>query len=160
MSRFPLIVAILVILATQATALSCMRPDPVRSYNTAADAEELYLVALGKVSFDASKLPKAEGNTSPERTRIPARIEGKALSKTGFDYPFERDITVEVLCFGPWCGGGVPGETYLAFLRKTEEGYVMTADPCWSMAFSQPSQEDISRVVQCHKTGRCMPHQP
>jgi hypothetical protein len=96
-----------------------------------------------------------EGDEGTSQTMIPARIEGKALTKTGFDLDFAEDITLVVPCFGPWCGGANPGVEYLTFLRKDAEGYVMVADPCSSLNFEEPTEEMRRAVEQCFITGEC-----
>ncbi len=142
-------------LATPALALSCLRPDVVQTYKRAAEAEESYSVVIGTIRFDESKLPKSVGNDSPPNTRIAARFQGKALTKSGFDMPFARNITLEVLCFGPWCGGAGSDETYLAFLKREETGYVMEADPCGGMLFQSPTEHMLDQVERCFTGGRC-----
>lgn len=149
------VVTALVALSGPALALSCMRPDVKRSYMQALEADEFYSVVIGTVTFDATKLPKAVGNDSPPQTLIPARIEGSALTGTGFDLDFAQDITLEVLCFGPWCGGAGSGVEYLKFLRKDTEGYTMVADPCSSLNFQEPTQEMRQAVEKCYMTGEC-----
>ena len=133
-------------LATPALALSCLRPNVVQTYKRAAEAEESYSVVIGTIRFDESKLPKSVGNDSPPNTRIAARFQGKALTKSGFDMPFARNITLEVLCFGPWCGGAGSDE-------KT--GYVMEADPCGGMLFQRPNERMLDQVERCFTGGRC-----
>lgn len=155
MIRTTILAATLAALTTPALALSCMRPDPMRAYQAAAEAEEAYVVVVGKLTFNERKLPEAVGNDSPPQTRIPARMTGKALSKSGFDHAFDRDITLEVLCYGPWCGGAGSGETYLTFLKRTDTGYVMSADPCGSMMFQDPKPKALRQIEQCYKNGRC-----
>jgi len=141
-----------------ALALSCMRPDVARSYQNAAQAEDIYVVVRGRLTFDEGKLPKSDGTAQgPETVTIPARFDGKALSKVGFETAFARDITLEVVCFGPWCGGAKSGVPYLAFLEKRGEDYVMVADPCGSWAFSEPSEEQVNQVESCMAGSGCEP---
>ena len=157
MIRHTLIAALMAAVASPALALSCVRPDVAATYLRAAEAEETYIVVHGTLQFNQRKLPKAKGNESPPTTRIPARMTGKALTKSGFDHEFERNITLEVQCFGPWCGGAGSGETYLAFLQRTGSGYVMVADPCASLSFQNPDPDKLSTVQQCFNGGPCKP---
>lgn len=140
---------------TQAAALSCMVPDVTAAYRTAQTAEERYLVVLGTLRFDEALLPRAIGNESPPRTPIPARLTGQALTGTGFDFAFDRPITLEVLCYGPWCGGAGSGIAYLAFLREGPERHVLSADPCGTMLFQDPSDESLATIAHCVRKGRC-----
>lgn len=155
MIRYMLIAALLISSAAPALALSCLRPDVTRAFAQAQEAEENYIAVSGALVFDAGTLPKAAGNDSPPVTRIPARMTGRALTKTGFDFDFDRDVTLEVLCFGPWCGGAGSDVSYLAFLRQEEAGYVVSADPCASLMFQEPPQEMLDRVAACFEAGRC-----
>jgi hypothetical protein len=141
--------------ATPALSLSCMRPDVKYSFQQAAEAEETYIVARGTLTFSERKLPEAVGNDSPPQTLIPAHLKGWGLSDTGFNVEFDQDITLEVLCFGPWCGGAGSGKEYLVFLRKDNDGYTMIADPCASMVFQDPSTEMLDTVAACFKAGAC-----
>lgn len=146
---------LMLLIATPALALSCLRPDVRTAFVQAQEAEETYIVVHGTLSFDASKLPEAVLNDSPPVTRIAARLMGMGLTETGFDVAFERDVTLEVLCFGPWCGGAGDGARYLAFLRQDGAGYVVSADPCASLLFHEPKPEDLTTVAQCYKAGHC-----
>lgn len=145
----------LIAFTNPALALSCTRPDVKRAFSQALEAEEMYSVVIGTLTFDLSKLPMAVGNDSPPQTLIPARIEGKALTGTGFDHEFTEDITLDVLCFGPWCGGAGSGVEYLTFLRKDAQGYVMVADPCNSLNFQEPTETMRQAVEKCFIKGEC-----
>ena len=145
-------------LATPALSLSCVRPDVANTYNFAAQADEKYVVVHGTLSFNKARLPQAAGNDSPPTTKIKARLTGKALSENGFDHPFDRPITLEVHCFGPWCGSAEPGAPYLGFVQHTTNGYVLAVDPCGGMGFSNPTNDMLKRVQSCFKGGACQPH--
>ncbi len=140
---------------TQAAALSCMVPDVTAAYRTAQAAAKRHLVVLGTLHFDQARLPRANGNESPPRTPIAARLTGQALTESGFDFAFDRPITLEVLCWGPWCGGAGSGTRYLAFLREGAEGHVLSADPCGTMLFQDPSGQALETVARCVREGRC-----
>lgn len=148
---------VLVSLASPAATLSCMRPDVARSYTEAAAAEGRYMVVHGTLRFDEARLPAAVLNESPPSTKIPAHLSGKALSNGQFNYPFDRKITLDVLCFGPWCGGAENGLDYLVFVQVTAEGYTLTVNPCGGQAFANPTSEDLRRVERCNAEGPCAP---
>lgn len=157
MIRATAFAAALMAVASPALSLSCMRPDVASSYSRAADAEESYLVVHGTLKFNESKLPKSSGNDSPPTTRIKAHMTGNALSQSGFNHPFDRDITLEVQCLGPWCGGAVSGIPYLAFIRKDGAGYTFAADPCGSLGFAKPTPKMLAQAEQCMNGGACKP---
>lgn len=157
MIRSTILAATITVLATPAVSLSCLRPDVARSYKQAAEAEESYLVVHGTLTFDETELPEAVGNESPPGTRIRAQMAGKALSQSGFDHPFDRQITLDVRCFGPWCGGAASGIPYLAFVERGEDGYTLTVDPCGSLGFPEPTEDMLRQVKTCFDGGKCGP---
>lgn len=143
--------------AGQAMALSCVPQDIKRTFTQAHEAEEIFVVVHGRVSFDADLLPKTDlaDQTMPQSTDIPARIEGVALTRKGFGPAFAQDITLSVLCFGPWCGGMVPDIEQLTFLQRTEAGYVLQINPCGGMAFPEPTEDMLDTVATCFRRGTC-----
>jgi len=147
-------------LATPALALSCRPPDVARTYHSAAEAEAAYVVVHGTLDFDERRLPKADMSDQasiPPSTRIPAQITGQALTLSGFDHAFDRQITLDLRCFGPWCAGAVSGIPYLAFLQRTDAGYVLELDPCGGFGFSEPTDEMLTRVEGCYQGKACNP---
>lgn len=155
MKRGFILSVMLAVLASPAVALSCLRPDVVRSYHQAAGAEEHYVVVHGELRFDQSRLPDAELNDSPPSTRIAAKLSGHALSNGTFSHPFDRSIKLDVLCFGPWCGVAKSGVDYLAFLEVREGGYILKINPCGGQAFAEPTPEMLRQVEQCNAGGPC-----
>jgi len=157
------LVSLLCALTGPALALSCLPPDAARTYQQAAEAEEAYIVVHARLEFDAAALPRTDWQdqaASPPHTLIPARMTGQALTKTGFDLPFDRPITLDAQCFGPWCAGATPGTSYLAFLKRTEDGYLLALDPCGGMGFADPTPENLRRVETCYSGGICAPQTP
>lgn len=140
-----------------ALALSCMAPSVTRSFDRFAAAEEIYVVVKGRVTFDARLLPQGmqADRDPPQMTRVPAVLVGKSLNKNGFRLPFEQDVTLEVTCLGPWCGGVKNGEDLLAFLRKTDAGYALAITPCGGSAFGAPKLAQLKQVAQCYRDGSC-----
>lgn len=140
-----------------ALALSCLPPDVVQSYIRAAGASEPYIVVHGQLRFDAARLPSTDMVTQrkPPHTLIPARLTGQALTHSGFDQPFDRNISLDVQCFGPWCAAAVPGIEYLGFLERRDEGYVLTVDPCGGMAHPEPTPAMLKKVLTCRQVGSC-----
>ncbi|RFP88544.1 hypothetical protein DZK27_08685 [Rhodobacteraceae bacterium 63075] len=155
--------AALSLLAGGAQALSCIPASVETSYARAAASEEDYIVVQGVIRFDEGKLPKAEHgkpNVTPKETRIEARLNGMAMSRSGFNHPFDREITISVPCLGPWCGGLTSGARYLAFLRLHEAGYELEAGPCGGWAFSGDVAAHAETGFACFKSGRCNESRP
>ena len=156
-----------------AQALSCLPHDVARTYEQAATSEETYIVVHGTLTFDESRLPETDWQhkqKTPPNTLIPARLEGKALTREGFNAPFDRSVTFNVQCLGPWCASAKTGTAYLAFLRKTDgppetggtsgPGYQLDINACGGMGFAAPTKQALETVVQCFQGGPCKPHAP
>ncbi|MGC1495299.1 MAG: hypothetical protein WA790_05780 [Sulfitobacter sp.] len=140
-----------------ALALSCVAPSVERTYEYAQKSSATYVVVHGKVTFNDRKLPR-EGSTSqnpPKMTKISATLSGRSLSKSGFSTPFQQAITLEVACFGPWCGSGENGMDVLAFLKKGKGGYTLAIDPCGGEVFVNPQPAKLKKVESCFKRGQC-----
>jgi len=149
-------------LSAPALALSCLPPDIARTYQQAAAADEAYLVVHARLYFDAAALPRTDWQdqaATPPQSLIPARMTGHALTKTGFDLPFDRAITLDAQCLGPWCAGATPGTSYLAFLQHSQGSYMLALDPCGGMGFADPDADTLRRVQTCFNGGPC-PGQP
>ncbi|MGR3548887.1 MAG: hypothetical protein ACU0CB_18660 [Roseovarius sp.] len=141
-----------------ALALSCLPPDVAETYRRAAEAEETYIVVQGRLTFDPARLPGTDmiPQQKPAHTLIPARLTGQALTKGGFDQAFDRAITLDVQCFGPWCASAVPGAEYLGFLERRDGGYVLTVDPCGGMSHPDPTPAMLDKALECLQGGPCM----
>jgi hypothetical protein len=152
-----LLTGVLLLLPLQAQALSCLAPSVARSYQEYDAAEERYLVVHGRVTLDQDLLPKNGQGTKqpPELTEVPGRLVGKSLSKEGFELPFEQDVTLEVACYGPWCGSVENGTDLLAFVRKDAEGYAIDVNPCGGAAFAVPKPEMLKQAKACMNGGPC-----
>ncbi|WP_254892423.1 hypothetical protein [Roseovarius sp. A-2] len=146
-----------------AFALSCLPPEVTRTYQQATEAEAAYIAVHARLEFDPDALPRTDWQdqaATPPHTLIPARMTGQALTKTGFNLPFDRRITLDAQCLGPWCAGASPGASYLAFLKRTETGYLLALDPCGGMGFVDPTPETLRRVETCYSGGICAPQSP
>ncbi|VAW05056.1 hypothetical protein MNBD_ALPHA07-1187 [hydrothermal vent metagenome] len=159
MTRTALLTTIaLSLVAGPALALSCLAPDVARTYKQAAEAEETYIVVYGQLSFDEGKLPIVDYNNqmdTPNNTLIPARVSGKSLTLDGFNTDFDKPITLNAKCFGPWCAKPASGVPYLAFLERTVDGYTLVLDPCGGYGFSRPSEAIREKAAACFQGGEC-----
>lgn len=143
-----------------ALALSCMAPDAARSYQQLDEAEERYIVVHGELSFDDTKLPKTDlqdQTSTPESTPLPARLRGMSLSKEGFTTPFNKPVTLDVRCFGPWCADATSGTKVLGFVELRADGPVLTLDPCYSVTIPEPDKKMLNTVIGCMKGEACEP---
>ena len=152
--------ALLSVLAGPVLALSCVPHDLARSFAEAAEAEEVYIIVHGTLTFDASLLPKVDydrQDETPPDTLIPARLAGKFLSLQGFDTPFDQPITLNAQCFGPWCAGAATDTPYLGFLQQTPTGYLLAVTPCGGFGFANPTPEMLEKATQCIRGETCEP---
>lgn len=150
-------------LASPAIALSCMPYNATQAFIDAQAAPDPYLVVVGTITFDQEKLPRADranqNNVKPDN-RFHARVEGHSLAKRGFVLPFREEISVNVQCYGPWCSSLTNGETYLAFLKQTKDGYHLETNPCGGYAFGDPSGEMLYQMKSCMRGTGCDPKLP
>lgn len=142
------------------SALSCIRPDVAYSYQSAAESEDIYVVLLGDFSFRPSRQPAMKGddpNAAEPAPPVPARFSGRYLTASGFGGSFNGTVTIEPVCFGPWCGGFPNQGEGLAFVRKSGDTFTLIMDPCGGNYFPTPSRSDVARVEACHRGDACTP---
>ncbi|MDA5092763.1 hypothetical protein O2N63_01515 [Aliiroseovarius sp. KMU-50] len=151
------------LLAAPAIALSCMPYNAVQAFLDADEAAAPYLIVLGRLTFDDEKRPKVDWSKQDEvrpDNRFAAKLVGRSLTGRGFEMPFHEDITVNVQCTGPWCGGLTRNETYLTFLEMRDDGYFLETGPCGGFAFEDPDPEMLTRIKACFRGERCDPDLP
>ncbi|MEM6303423.1 MAG: hypothetical protein AAF744_01810 [Pseudomonadota bacterium] len=144
------------LLPLEALALSCMEPSIARTFQQTSDAAQDYLIVEGRLTLDVRDLPKTNFGTPSRQplTLVTAHLTGKSLSASGFNVPFERDITLEVACFGPWCGSARNGEEVLAFVKRDGDTYALAIDPCGGDVFA--NQPKLRRqAMACARGGAC-----
>lgn len=144
--------------AGPADALSCMRPDVLRSYKAAADAYEAYVVVSGVMVHDVQSVPEDRNENSP-RVNYTARLVGAYLGDEGFTGTFDAPVDVTLDCVSAWCSP-LPAqrESVLAFVRKTETGYALNVQPCRQWLFENPEPEQMVALFDCHTSGNCTPN--
>ncbi|MEM9348869.1 MAG: hypothetical protein AAGA47_01295 [Pseudomonadota bacterium] len=142
--------------ASQAAALSCLPTDVATSYRQADAAEEVFVIALGRFSFDAMALePLSPANNNPPTREVTARFTGGLFTGRNFSFETEVDVTIEALCYGPWCASMVPDVESLAFIERQGDTYRLAIDPCGGRLFSEPTQAQLDQIAACHKGGSC-----
>ena len=146
-----------VVFATQAAALSCLRPDVADTFNRAAAAEESYVVLLGSFDFVMPQQPSTDIN-APQTLRAQARFDGQFLSSAAFVPAPPLTVGIEFTCAGPWCGSlPTDGSEVLAFVVQSDDGYALNVGPCGGTAFVAPVAADIARVEACMRGEACEP---
>ncbi|WP_432448213.1 hypothetical protein [Aliiroseovarius marinus] len=151
------------VLPTAVSALSCMPYNAVAGFKDAAKSPDDYVAVLGKLTFDERKLPKVDWERQQDvkpDNHLTGRIEGKSLTRSGFDADFARDIDINVQCFGPWCGGLAHGVEHLVFLKREDGRYLLETNPCGGFAFGEPDRATLQKVKGCMQGKRCDPDLP
>ncbi|HVG49862.1 MAG TPA: hypothetical protein VM899_17180 [Rubellimicrobium sp.] len=149
-------VAVAVLAATQAEALTCARPDPIRSFRDAQAAPESYVVLHGTLGFDPAAMPGGGFSPTPEPRPAPvgAVFQGFALGLDGFTRPVEATVTLQPTCAGPWCGSLAPG-TYLLFAEVTASGFRVEIGPCGGGAFDGVPEATLGQLAACLRGEAC-----
>ncbi|MBL4812429.1 MAG: hypothetical protein JKX69_08785 [Rhodobacteraceae bacterium] len=147
-------------LAGPAHALSCMQPDPVFSFQQAEQSDDAYTVLNGTVTFNPNDMPGRDINRSPstpDPAPVRAHFEGFYLTQDGaFTTPISRDITLQPVCFGPWCGGlSRSGEDLLAFARIEGSAIIVDLEPCNNWHFTNVRADDLARIGACMRGEAC-----
>ena len=145
-----LIVAIVLSsIAGQATALSCMQPDPVKTFARVSEADETYYLLYGTLDFDGSKQPKGVVNKRRDPAPIPAAFDGFALDQSGFNTPYSTAAVLQNTCAGPWCGHQEPNAKSLFFAMVQGDQIVITASPCGGSIFPNPQPSVLNAMTAC-----------
>ena len=137
-------------LAGQAQALSCMRPTIPDSFERAAQVPEDIYVLKGSLTFDEDLLPETDMlNQEQNPAPIAAHFKGMALNLEGFTTRYARPVTLQPLCFGPWCGGAASGEEAIIFAKAVGDDLVVEANPCGGNIFYNVTRQTEQQAVAC-----------
>lgn len=153
MKSFALAALVAGLTASQASALSCLRPDVAQAFLDASSADQTYVVLKG--AFDFAPLPKKE---KPTAETVAATFSGRLLTGTGFTQKVSAPVQIELTCSGMWCAEMEPQQEMIAFVQNlNDEKLVFEVGPCYELAFVEPSQEDVKRLENCAQGGACEP---
>lgn len=155
--KAPLLAAAFAVIAGQASALSCMRPDPIRTFQELAAAEERYFILSGTLTFDESLLPEPVSQLPEDDLTVPAQFTGKGLTRAGFVNDYVSPVNLQVTCAGPWCGTVQSGVEGVFFVQATEPFATIIADPCGGMIFNRVSEAEREMLRSCLAGGTCQP---
>ena len=154
------VAALMLVLPAQGWALSCLPHSVEAAFTNAVAAPEDYVIVRGSLKFDARALPKVDyrhQRETPPMTRIDAVLRGQTLTSAGFSLPFDRRVTLEVACYGPWCAKPLSGSDVLAFVQHGKDGLMVAADPCGGFLFDTPKPAVIRKVKACFAGKTCVP---
>ncbi len=144
--------------ASQASALSCMRPDAVQLYETARDADASYLIVKGRL-IPTGPIAIPEPDPSKIEELPPAlsmiQLKGQILGKMGFFASFNEEITLSVECLSIWCGAPNTEREQIFALEKAAQGYVLSIGPCGGNAVPHDADQE-ERLLSCHHRNHCV----
>ncbi len=142
--------AALTLVATDLAALSCLRPTIPDSFARAEKVPEDVYLLKGRLTFDERLLPETD-MLNQEQTPAPiaARFKGHALNRDGFTTRYERAVTLQPLCFGPWCGGAASGEEAIIFAKVVGADLVIEASPCGGNIFYNVNRAMERQAIAC-----------
>jgi len=113
----------------------------------------IWRIYQGQFSYDETAIPDRDlSNTKPEPLSLPATFTGLGLTRSGFTAPVTLDVTLDLICLGPWCGGGPGFENVIVFLKDTADGPVFQSTPCPDWVF-QPTEDAADRLLACVTDG-------
>jgi hypothetical protein len=161
MKLFPMVLAAtatVAMLASQATALSCMQPDPAQTYKEADASADRYMVLEGTFTYDASQAPgplDLQNQQIDRSTSATAQFEGNSLGRNGFTNPFSGRVKLDFNCGGPWCGGLQSGESYIAFALIEDNKVSVSVGPCPHHVSSSEFTPVRETLLSCAAGRRC-----
>ncbi len=150
----------LLLIASDAAALSCVQPTIADSFARAENMPEVVYLLKGTLTFDERLLPETDMlNEGWTPSPIAARFEGFALNTNGFTTPYNRAVSLQTLCVGPWCGGAASGEEAIIFAKVVGPDLVIEAPACGGTIFYNVTRDMEQQAVAC-MNGDCSAGQP
>ena len=144
-------VAIAILAAGPATALTCLAPTVADSFQRADDRPEEFLVALGSLRRIGPDIPDGPDSGDPNMAvgySFAAHFDGRVANSDAFVVDRQFDVTVEVRCVSAWCGGDSLGDYGLYFFRRDGAGaYALEAGPCGGFFFDNPVEHQLMEVI-------------
>lgn len=144
--RLSMAAAVAALIASPAVALSCMPASFDRSFDRARDAEETYSVLAGSIAVNEVKARQAsKDGTTPYS--VVGLFTGAAIGAEGLSASFQRDIAIDVVCYGPWCGNAQSVEDVIFFAQHgPADSYTVEDNPCGG-TFFDADKEGITLAV-------------
>lgn len=139
-----------------AQALDCVAPDLATSFTSADCSFVDFVVGLGRLSFDTSRLPGDGQLDDAEFPPIPGQFVGKSLTMDGFETEPNVAVIVQPICAGSWCGG-VPNleNEVIAFLQVIDGSFWFEVLPCGGRLFDADAAS-VAIVTACMRGETCM----
>ncbi len=152
MKQLILAATLVAVSASQASALSCIRPDVANAFKEASASDLTYVVLKGKFAFDA--VPEAD-TLAPKPVSVDATFSGRLLTGAGFTQQVTVAAEIRMNCAGSWCARIQPDTDYIAFVEQYPTELKFEVGPCYGLAFREPALEDVKRLENCAQGGAC-----
>ena len=156
--RHILSTALCLALASPAWSLSCLRPDVVRIYEMAREAEAGFWIVRGQIFADdpiAVPEPRPDGSHEEGASAsTPVAFVGLGLMTDGTYREFSQTITLTITCLSHWCGSAPLETDVFAAIEVKDTGPELVIDPC-SSRIATFSDEDEERLLRCVRDGTC-----
>lgn len=150
-----LIGLVLMLTSSAASALTCVRPDPARSFATAQAAPETYIILRGHIGIAEVLIPPEPADPQAPAP-IPVWFTGTSLTPQGFTQPYEGPMVVQPTCAGPWCGEINQDMDLIAFARQENGSTIITADPCGGWILPDDAAT-VATLTACIRGEACQP---
>ncbi|MBM2575881.1 hypothetical protein JQC91_06160 [Jannaschia sp. Os4] len=146
------LVLLLALAAQPAHALSCLRPEPARTFAEADASPAGYRIARGTLAPpEGWTAPASEDPGAPDRRGYAVEATGalRFATRDGWSAPRPVRVTIEVGCVAHWCGAPPAGEAVL-FLRDAGGTLVLdeAACPMWSFPATPEVLAELRRCVR------------
>ncbi|PCH95694.1 MAG: hypothetical protein COB84_05925 [Rhodobacteraceae bacterium] len=143
---------LLSVIATQSVALSCMPSNFARTFNTINDAPEIYHIAIGTLKAE-KPIPKYQQG---KEQHVKTTLTGQYFPVSSTSKTHQLNVTIDTVCFGPWCGGfPKTNAEMLVFLKQTDTGYRLLSTPCDGNFLVSPSAKAKKIITQCIQNKGC-----
>lgn len=139
--------------ASQAGALSCLRPNLAEAFNRFQASDDIYNIAVGTLRITGEIPPYLEGKPRS----VPAEFSGRFMGLNGLGKPQTRALTLKTHCVAHWCGGfpNDAGTEQILFLRQSDSGTILDINACPEGTLSPVTQNRVDLLQSCLKRGKC-----
>ena len=147
-------------LATPASALSCMRPNIATGFNWAQDSKDTFVIAVGTLTQTGVLVAPSEeingGLSLPKPGAYSADMDAQFLGQKGLGEGYVVPIEVHEECVAHWCGVFPPEDQELIMiLRKDGDDLILDSSPCQGSYQANPTAKIIKTLRSCMKKGHC-----
>ena len=142
------------LIASQAHALSCKRPSAADAFGVIEVAPEPYWIVVGEISGGPGEPMKGDRNGPVKHRTYEAVFSGHNMNRNGLANPINIGITVTENCVGQWCPNLAREQKVLTFLRLEASGVPsLEINACMGNVFYDPTAAQLDEIKQCFVSG-------